>query len=71
MTPNDIAQFASLLGGGGSFVLMLVFIVRVFRGLLEAARSDATEARAESVRLLAENIRLRAEIETLRSKLHH
>ena len=68
MTPSEITQYASLLGGGGSFVLMLVFIVRVFRGLLDAARSDATEARAESIRLLAENVRLRAEIERLRNQ---
>lgn len=67
MTPDTLAQYASLIGGGGSFILMLVFIVRVFRGLLDAARNDATVARDESIRLLAENIRLRAEIERLRS----
>jgi hypothetical protein len=70
LSPDSVAQYASLIGGGGSFFLMLIFIVRVFKGLLDAARTDATEARAEAIRLTADNIQLRAENEMLRGKLY-
>jgi hypothetical protein len=64
---QDLTQAASLIGGGGSFFLMLVFILRVFKGLLESARSDAETARDEALRLRIENDSLRAII----NELHH
>tara|TARA_R110000868_G_scaffold172746_2_gene408706 strand:+ start:486 stop:644 length:159 start_codon:yes stop_codon:yes gene_type:complete len=48
---------------------MLVFILRVFKGLLEAARSDAETAREEAVRLRAENDRLREIIYSLHGEI--
>lgn len=66
---QDLTQAASLIGGGGSFFLMLVFILRVFKGLLEAARSDAETAREEAVRLRAENDRLREIIYSLHGEI--
>jgi len=65
---EDLTQAASLIGGGGSFLLMLVFILRVFRGLLEAARSDAETARDEAARLRIENDVLRGIINDLQDK---
>ena len=65
---QDLTQAASLIGGGGSFLLMLVFILRVFRGLLEAARSDAETAREEAARLRIENNVLRKVINDLHDK---
>lgn len=65
---QDLTQAASLIGGGGSFLLMLVFILRVFRGLLEAARSDAETARDEAARLRIENNVLRGIISDLHDK---
>ena len=65
----DITQAASLIGGGGSFILMLVFILRVFRGLLDAARSDAETAREEAARLRVENDVLRRIINELHGEI--
>ena len=62
---QDLTQAASLIGGGGSFLLMLVFILRVFKGLLNAARSDAETAREEASRLRLENDVLRKIINDL------
>lgn len=69
MTPEEVQQFASLLGGGGSFVLMLVFVVRVFKSLLAETRTAAALANAEAERLRRENAELRAENEMLKSRL--
>ena len=66
---EDFTQLASLLGGGGSFFLMLVFILRVFRGLLESARSDAETAREEAHRLRIENDLLRRIINDLHGQI--
>lgn len=65
---EDLTQAASLIGGGGSFLLMLVFILRVFKGLLEAARSDAVTAREEAARLRIENDLLRKIISDFHDK---
>jgi hypothetical protein len=66
---EDLTQAASLIGGGGSFLLMLVFILRVFRGLLESARSDAETARGEATRLRIENDMLRKIIYDLHGEI--
>ena len=66
---QDLTQAASLIGGGGSFFLMLIFILRVFRGLLESARSDAETAREEAKRLRIENDLLRKIINDLHGEI--
>jgi len=66
---QDLTQAASLIGGGGSFLLMLIFILRVFRGLLDAVRSDAETAREEAARLRAENNMLRKIINDLHGEI--
>ena len=66
---ENVTQFASLIGGGGSFFLMLVFILRVFRGLLDSARSDAETAREEATRLRIENDLLRKIINDLHGQI--
>lgn len=66
---QDLTQAASLIGGGGSFFLMLVFILRVFRGLLDSARSDAETAREEAARLRIENDLLRKIINDLHGEI--
>lgn len=48
---------------------MLVFILRVFRGLLESARSDAETAREEAHRLRIENDLLRRIINDLHGQI--